>query len=386
MRRLQNVEMKTQITEKKAERLLRELVSTPSPSGGEVEIGCLIAEELETSGLEVERMRVLGGSRFNLLCRIGDGGETLMINGHMDTVPPHEMERPYQGRVEDGTLYGRGACDMKGGLTSMILAAEELADTEAVNTLLFTFVIDEENQGLGTLTLLLRGVKADAAIVCEPTDLKLCASQYGYIEMRLRVHGRSTHGATPQMGVNAIERMMQVLNHLRALPLLERDERDLRPYMNISSIRGGKDPWIVPHLCEVDVLISTPPNLSTLEVEEEVRRHLSELRGINLELEILEADEGFQLSPLEPIVRLMSESIEGVMGDVQYSTAQSWTDANPLYNLAGIPAVVFGPGELHHAHSSEEHVEIKDVVTCARVLVSACRGFLRRGLRGFGSP
>jgi len=374
--------MRAQITEK-AERLLRELVSTPSPPGEEAEIGRLIAEELEAWSLEVERMRLLGGHRFNLLCRIGDGGETLMINGHMDTVPPHDMRHPYEVRVEGGALYGRGAVDMKGGLTAMILAAEELRRLEdSENTVLFTFVADEEDQGLGTITLLLRGVRADAAVVCEPTNLKLCASQYGYVEMRVRVQGRSTHGATPHRGVNAVERAVEVLQHLRGLPLLRR--RGARPILNIGPIRGGEDPWIVPHLCEVDLLLSIPPGLSTSEVEEEVRRHLSALRELELELRVVEAEEGFQLSLDEPIVKLMEGSIEGVMGSVEYSAAHSWTDANTLHNLAGIPAVVFGPGMLHHAHSAEEHVRISDVVACARVLTAACERFLRGGL-GAGS-
>ncbi|RLI05964.1 hypothetical protein DRO24_05395, partial [Candidatus Bathyarchaeota archaeon] len=176
MRRLKE-EMKTHITDEKAEKLLRELISTPSPSGRENEIAEIIAEELESRGLETERMRVPGCGSFNLLCRIGDGGETLILNSHMDTVPPHEMEHPYEVRIENGVLYGRGACDAKGGLAAMILAAEELADVEAENMLLLTFVVDEENQGMGTITLLLRGVRGDAAIVCEPTDLKLCTAQ-----------------------------------------------------------------------------------------------------------------------------------------------------------------------------------------------------------------
>ena len=376
MRRLKE-EMKTHITEEKAEKLLRELISTPSPSGREGEIAEIIAEELEARGLETERMRVPGCGGFNLLCRIGDGGETLILNSHMDTVPPHDMEHPYEARIEDGVLYGRGACDAKGGLTAMILAAEELADVEAENMLLLTFVVDEENQGMGTITLLLRGVRGDAAIVCEPTDLKLCTAQYGYVEVRLRTHGRSAHGATPERGVNAVEDMMRVLEHLRHLPPLSGEER---PALNIGIIRGGEDSWIVPHLCEADILISTPPELSTSRVLEELRRHLSKLGDIALELEVLESDEGYRLSRREPIVRLMERNIREVLGYVEYSAARSWTDANTLFNYAGIPSVIYGPGELHHAHSGEERVRIRDVTLCARVLASACGEFLRRGL------
>jgi len=376
MRRLKD-EMKTHITEEKAEGLLRELISTPSPSGRESEIAGIIAEELESRGLETERMRVPGCSGFNLLCRIGDGGETLILNGHMDTVPPHEMEHPYEARIENGVLYGRGACDTKGGLAAMILAAEELAEVEAENTLLLTFVVDEENQGLGTITLLLRGIRGDAAIICEPTDLKLCTAQYGYVEVRLRTHGRSAHGATPEHGVNAVENMVKALDHLKRLPLLYEDPR---PALNIGIIRGGEDSWIVPHLCETDILISTPPELPTSKVVEELRRHLSKLGEIAPELEVLEADEGYRLSRREPIVRLMERSITEVLGYIEYSAARSWTDANTLFNYAGIPSVIYGPGELHHAHSAGERVKIRDVVLCARVLASACSEFLRRGL------
>lgn len=377
MRRLKE-EMRTNITEKRAERLLRELVSTPSPSGRENEIGELIEERLTDAGLRIERMRVPGCRGFNLLCRIGEGGETLILNGHMDTIPPYEMEHPYEPWIEDGVLHGRGACDMKGGLAAMILTAEELSGVEAENTLLLTFVVDEENQGLGTITLLLRGVRGDAAIVCEPTDLKLCTAQYGYVEVRLRTHGRSAHGATPEWGVNAIERMTRALEHLRRLPMLWEGEE--RPALNVGIIRGGEDSWIVPHLCEADILISTPPELPTSHVVEELRRHLSELGDISPELEVLEMDEGYRLSLQEPIVRLMAESIRRVLGCVEYSAARSWTDANTLFNYGGIPTVVYGPGELHRAHSALEGVRIRDVALCARVLTSACREFLMGGL------
>lgn len=122
----------------------------------------------------------------------------------------------------------------------MILAAEELAEAKEINNnLVFAFVVDEENLGLGTITLLLKGVEVDADVVCEPTDLRLCTVQYGYIEMRVRVLGRSIHGATPLMGENAIGRMIEVLKHLKDLPLL-RLRGENKPAMNIGFIRGGK--------------------------------------------------------------------------------------------------------------------------------------------------
>jgi len=211
--------------------LLRDLVRTPSVSGSEQEVAIqhtlarlLAAEGLETDlwqlplealaaeaqfpGMEVARQQAWG-----LVARLPGrgGGQTLMLNAHVDVVPPGDPAawttgEPFSGRLEDGRLYGRGACDMKGGLVAAVWAMRALrrAAISLAGDVLLACVVGEEDGGLGSYALLRRGWRADACVIPEPTSLELVPACAGALTFRLRVRGHATHASRRTEGVSAL--------------------------------------------------------------------------------------------------------------------------------------------------------------------------------------
>jgi len=366
--------------------LLKKLIEIPSPSGEELEVCEYIYDWLEEVGFKPKRSRPMGGIAHNVTVTLGRGGGHLLVDGHVDTVPQWDMERPYEARVVGEYVYGRGAADMKGGVVSMMLAAERLLEheDEFENRVTFAFVVDEEYMGRGTIDVLLTEDGFDAAVVCEPTGLKLGIAQAGCLDFVVETRGKTAHAACPEAGVNAITDMCRVLSQLSELPLLREagSLEDMRPTINVGKVEGGFSSWVVPSECRAYVLINTLPTQKPERVKQELQTFLERVRsmGVNCSVRYLDEDEGYELSPDEPIVRLMARHVERVLGEVGYTFVGSWTDANTLYFKGGVPSVIFGPGRIEHGHSGEERVSIGEVVKCAETLTSACREFGARGL------
>ena len=366
--------------------LLKKLIEIPSPSGEELEVCEYICGWLEDVGFKPKRSRPMGGTAYNVTVTLGRGGGHLLVDGHVDTVPSWDMERPFEARVVGEYVYGRGAADMKGGVVSMMLAAERLLEheDEFENRVTFAFVVDEEYMGRGTIDVLLTEDGFDAAVVCEPTGLKLGIAQAGCLDFVVETRGRTAHAACPEAGVNAITEMCRVLSELSELPLLKEagSLEGMRPTINVGKVEGGFSSWVVPSECRAYVLINTIPTQKPERVKQELQRFLEKVRsmGVNCSVKYLDEDEGYELSPDEPIVRLMARHVERVLGKVGYTFVGSWTDANTLYFKGGVPSVIFGPGRIEHGHSSEERVSLSEVVKCAEILTSACREFGARGL------
>ncbi len=366
--------------------LLKKLIEIPSPSGEELEVCEFIHGWLEEAGFKPRKSRPMGGIPYNVTVTVGGGGEHLLIDGHVDTVPQWDMERPYEARVVGDYVYGRGAADMKGGVVSMMLAAERLLEheDEFENRVTFAFVVDEEYMGRGTIDLLLTEGGFDAAVVCEPTGLKLGVAQAGCLDFIVETKGKTAHAACPEAGVNAITEMCRVLSELSELPLLKEagSLEGMKPTINVGKVEGGFSSWVVPSECRAYVLINTLPSQKPERVKQELQRLVERVRsmGVSCSIEYVDEDEGYELSLDDPIVRLMARHVEKVLGEVRYTFVGSWTDANTLYFKGGVPSIIFGPGRLEHGHSGEERVSLSEVVKCAEILVSACREFGARGL------
>jgi len=318
-------------------------------------------------------------------------GRSLLLNGHIDVVPTGDpadwTTGPFEPRVRAGALYGRGACDMKGGLAAAIAAVDAVqrSGVEIGGRVLVASVIGEEDGGCGTLATLLRGVSADACIIPEPTELAVVPANAGALSFRIRIRGLSAHGATREEGVSAIERLPIV--H-RALLDLERDRntRDIDPLFSwmklpyaicAGRVRGGDWPSSEADWLELEGRYGVAPG----EDLDAARRELEDaIAAAALQDEWLTEHPptvewwGGQFLPgrtdtSHPIVTTVSGALEDASSRALSMKGMPYgCDLGLMDRVGGIPTVVFGPGDVRHAHRPDEHVPIDDLVDCARTI------------------
>lgn len=335
-------------------------------AAGEGEIARFVAGWCEAAGLDVEVQEAAPG-RPNVIATArgtGGGGRSLMLNAHTDTVGVAGMERPLEPRVEDGRLYGRGAYDMKGSLAAIMLAGARALGLGLRGDVIVTAVADEEAASAGTEAVL-RSRRADAAIVSEPTELRLCVAHKGFVGFELETMGRAAHGSRPDLGIDAIARMGHVLVGIEEL------DRTLRsgsghPLLGTGSvhaslIEGGQEFSSYPARCLLSGERRTIPGETVELVEQELGGLLGDLAG---SWRIPLAREPLETAVDEPIVELVQRAAAAD----ELGGAAFWTDA-ALLSAAGIPAVVLGPGGAG-AHEVVEWVELADVERCTEIYLA----------------
>ena len=370
--------------------LLRDLIAIDSvnPSlvrgaAGESEIANAIAAKLLEGGMDVDIQEVATG-RPNVIGLLEgkQKGRSLMLCGHMDTVGVTGMEAPFDPVQKDGRIYGRGSQDMKGGLAAMIAAALHVAKNGGLpaGRLMIAAVIDEEYASIGAEALVTKW-KADAAVVGEPTDMKIAVGHKGFEWVEITTEGVAAHGSRPADGRDAIMRMGRVLSRLEKL---DRELQSRHPHaihgtasLHASLVAGGRELSTYPDQCILEMerrTIDGEPDRCALA---EVENILADLR--NQDTEFKASAKSLFLRPpyLTPsgnelpkmiAAAMTRKGIEPSLGGMSF-----WTDAAVL-GQAGIPAVVFGPGEAG-LHSVSEYVLAEDVLTCRDTLVELAREF-----------
>jgi len=371
-------------------RLLRELVAVDSVNptlvrgaAGEAEIAALIAAEMRRGGLDVSIEAVTHG-RPNVVGVLEGkaSGRTLMLCGHTDTVGVAGMVNPFTPVERDGRLYGRGAQDMKGGVAAMIAAAATIAENGGLPSgrLVVAAVVDEEHSSIGA-DALVKSWRADAAVVTEPTDLEIAVGHKGFAWVDVVVEGKAAHGSRPADGQDAILRLGRVLSRLE---LLDRTLQARPPHplmgtgsLHASIIQGGRE-------------LSSYPDRATLQMERRTIPGEPESIALNEVIEILDllsledvtfhgtATAIFSRPPYEiatdhELPQLLAAALGQVGGAPRITGASFWTDAAVLAH-AGIPSVLFGPGGAG-LHSTEEYVNVADVMRCRDALVELTRRF-----------
>jgi len=263
------------ITSGDAVALTRELVRVDSRnptlvSGapGEGRIARVLADVLSAWGFEVD-VREAAPGRPNVIARVGQsrGGRSLMLNGHIDVVGVEGMTHaPWDASVREGRLYGRGASDMKAGVAAMCAAAARAASASGGSLdgeIIITAVVDEEYSSVGTRAVVADGIRADAAIVTEPTNLAIMPAHKGFVWVDVVVHGRAAHGSKWDVGVDAIRHAGLLLAALDALDaeLLPSREHALlgRPSLHASTIEGGTGLSTYPDRCHFTIERRTIP-------------------------------------------------------------------------------------------------------------------------------
>ncbi len=375
---------------------LVELVATDSvnPSlvaggAGEAAIAEVTARRMAGAGLEVARFEPEPG-RPSVVGRAAGRGEgpALMLNAHYDTVGVEGMDRPFEPVLRDGRLYGRGAYDMKGSLAACIETAHALADAGAAlrGDLLVAAVADEEYASLGTADLLERRgrgeIAFDAAIVTEPTSLRLCVAHRGFTWIEVRTLGRAAHGSRYREGIDANLRMGRVLGRLEAL--LERLQAGSGhpllgpPSLHAALLEGGVGLSTYAPRCTLRVERRTVPPETRESVEAEMLGLLDALRAedprFEAEWETLFHRDPFETSPEAPIAACVARAAERVSGEAPEVIGDTpWMDS-ALTAAAGVDTVVIGPHGAG-AHAVEEWVDVDSCARLAEILAEAAMAY-----------
>jgi acetylornithine deacetylase len=372
-------------------RLLRDLVAIDSvnPSlvpgaAGEGAIAAAVADRLRAIGLDVEMQEAAPGRPNVVGVLEGRGkGRSLMLCGHVDTVGVEGMRAPFDPVERDGRLYGRGSQDMKGGVAAMIDAARTIADEGlAAGRLIVAAVVDEEYESLGADALVTRW-RADAAVVTEPTDLRIASAHKGFAWFEIATRGRAAHGSRPREGRDAILRMGRVLHALEALDRRLQAEPP-HPLMGTASLHasligGGRELSSYPDQCWLKLERRTISGETDAQVHQEMTDLLARLQRDDPEFEAsltpLFTRPSYEIASSHPLPVML----QGVLasGASELIGMSFWTDAAVLGG-AGIPSVLFGPGGAG-LHSIEEYVEIADVLHCRDTLAALARGWCSTG-------
>ena len=374
--------LKEKVSQEELSNLISDLVkipSTPDSENYEKDVAEFIYEFFQNEGIESELQKVKD-ERPNVVAKIKGAGEgkSLMLTGHMDTVPAYDMDiEPFSGEIRDGKIFGRGSVDMKGPLACMILAlvAIKRADIKLKGDLIFVGVIEEEYKSFGTEYLVKNGPKADAAIVGEPSKLDIAAGHRGLEWLEITIEGKTAHGGTASEGINAISKAAKFINKVEEelLPQFAERTHDLigPPTLNFGVIKGGTQPSSVAGECKIQIDRRWTP-LETLD------QVFADLNGIIKELQ--KEDKDFKASvkripsnmatmdhkPMEisldhPLVKKLQKATETIRKKkADIISFPGWTDASLISNFANIDTVVFGPGDISCAHSEVEYIDYKE--------------------------
>jgi acetylornithine deacetylase len=320
----------------------------------------------------------------------GDDGPTLVLNGHVDVVPAGDRSQwatdPFEAEEAEGLVYGRGTCDMKGGLLAAVAAVEAIqaAGIRLRGRVLLHSVIGEEDGGIGSFSTILRGHRGDAAIILEPTSLGIVPACAGALTFRLRLAGRSTHAGLRTEGISVIDKFWRIW---KALSDLE-DQRNANPHpvmanlelpypISIGTLRAGQWASSVPDVLEAEgrygVKLGESPDQARAELEEAVGR-------------VNESDEWFRQNPVtvewfggqfassqlpegHPFLDLVASSHADLHGNLPAVKGVPWgSDLRLLTDIGGIPTLHYGPGDLRVCHAVNEYVPVSELEAAARTV------------------
>ena len=399
---------------------LQALIRIPSVTGSEEVVAGWAEEGLRALGLAVEVVQPdLDALRADpdwpgeemtrtslpvVIGRVGPtSGRRIILSGHLDVVPPGDpatwTSDPWAGGVRGGRLFGRGACDMKGGVASILGAIRALGtsgDLEHLDgELVVAFVPSEEDGGQGTLAAIRAGVTGDLAIIPEPSNLDVVVAHAGAITFRLSVPGRAAHASQRREGISALDKLFVLLRALEA-DETGRNEAETDPLMTalglpyptiVGIVQGGEWASTVLDRVTVDGRYGVRLGQRATDAEAELRACISAA---------CEADEFLRDHPAtvaitggrfgsarvasdHPLPVGLAAVAEAVTGRRPALLGEPYgADMQMFVNVGGTPCVIFGPGDVKVAHSADEHVPIDEVVDCARVLA----GWVRREIGG----
>lgn len=384
--------------------LTSSLVKIPSvnPPGKEKDVAEYIASWFERRGFDVELVEA-AEDRPNVMVTLADRprgggdervGRSFILNGHMDVVPEGSgwTRDPFGGTIEGGRVYGRGSADMKGGLASMMVALEEIKKSNILESLggsiVFTAVVDEEIGGpIGTSHLVReKGLRGDFAVIGEPTSMKVCTANKGDITFDVSTRGKAAHASEPQLGVNAILKMNEIISgfveYSKRLEQTPPHPLLGRPTVNVGTINGGSKSNVVPDRCTISAERRVLPSETMEGAKAEIENLLATLKSKDGSL-VYELNFKFLVGPSE--LRNGEVALQSVLASLEKISGgrapapvgfSATCDAYFLTFFGKIPTVIFGPGNLSDIHKPDEFVEIAELEAAAKVYALTATTFL----------
>lgn len=389
--------------------LLQSFVRVRSVSGEEGPMGARVSEAFRERGLEVDAWAASEGEMRNYVEHVGEqrayegrlnvvgrrkgmgGGRSILLNAHIDTVPEGDhalwTQPPLGATLVDGRLYGRGSCDMKGGLATHVAALDALTacGIRLAGDVTIAATVGEEDGGLGALSTVLRGHKADAALVTEPTRLALVTACEGSLVFRLSITGRSAHAATRDEGVSALEKFVPIFNDLLAF---ERERNATlthplyRPFankvpVNVGVVRAGNWASTVPEKLEAEVRIGFLPG-EALEpfkrvVSERIMAAASKDPWLREHPPVITYFGGqfiaAETQPDAPICAAIRASHTRVTGKAPSTEAVTYgADMRHFIAFGGMACVMYGAGDIRLAHAPDEYIEVDELLVAVKVV------------------
>lgn len=378
------------VPREETEELLLRLIRIESHAecpGQEREAAEALAEYLEAAGIACERDEAAPG-RCNVVARIPGcgGGSSLLLNGHLDTVPKYGMDSAFDPWIRDGRIYGRGSVDMKGALAVMagVLVAMRRTNVRLGGDLVLAATVGEESYSPGAYRLARRGRLADYAIVGEPTGMRIGIAHKGVAWYEATFQGVSVHGSVPDRGVNAVYHASRWIEYLqsRYIPELGSRVHPLlgSPTINVGMIEGGSRPVIVPGRCVVRLERRLLPGETTDSALAELRETLQAagegVPGWNASVDRMDNFFGVPHEALQTRAdSAVAEALAAALRNAGRSDSgpvglQFWTDG-ALIGASGAETVVCGPGHIEQAHSDDEYVEREQLRLAFRVYAEA---------------
>lgn len=373
-----------QISEEEIINLLKELVKIPSypgVDGQETGVAKYLNRFFAETGIESKLVHVVDG-RNNVIARLKGkgGGRTLLLTGHMDTVPPYDMQDACKPRIENGKIMGRGVVDMKGALACMAVAMKAIKKSgiELNGDVIFAGVIDEEHKSEGTIALLESGLKVDAAIVGEASEGAIGVGHKGLEWFEFNIKGKAVHGGRQKEGINAIAKAMKLIQKFEE-ELIPKIENRVHPIigsstMNYGFIKGGFQPSLVAGECMLQIDRRWIPGERYEDIIKEYQDIIDSLHAEDPEfkadfkvMDVSVMRDGYVHESMEidldhPIVELAARHTESVGRKARKDVYTSWSDAGLLNYYRKIPTIVYGPGSMETAHTSNEFLEISELL------------------------
>ena len=344
-------------------------------------------DEIEVEGFVDD----MGDNRGNVVGRVKGSGErkALLFNGHLDTVPPGDIEwehGPYSGDIADGKIYGRGSADMKGGLAAMLTAlkAVKKAGWELKGDFIYTATAGEETDSVGAVKYVddggLDGV--GAIIIGEPSTNGVNVAEKGAFWVEITTYGKTAHGAFPHKGINAVVHMNALLSELISYRYkYEENELLGHPTMNISTINGGVKTNVVPDKCSVTVDMRTVPGQVHGDIvkdfEKIIEKLAGEIEGFKADVKILNDRPAVETKVDNDFVKMSLDVVEEEFGKkIEPKGVNFYTDASIFLPPSGLPCIFYGPGDADMAHQPNEFVPIDSYMECIHFYIAMIEKYL----------
>lgn len=313
------------------------------------------------------------------------GGRSVLFNTHVDVVPPSKMqERPFDPWVQNGVVYGRGACDAKGQVATLYLMLRALNDLSLTlrGDLTVHLVIEEECGGNGTLSFVRGPDRADAAIVLEPSGMALLPSIRGAVWFEVICTGRSGHSGQARVVVSALKEAISAIGILegyharllaasKGLPLFDRFENPMP--ITFGMLEAGDWPATAPQIAIFKGVLGFLPNKTKEQIQSEMRQVLvqegDDWLKDHFDLTFIYRHDSSVIASDHPLVTTMAEACGGGGMAPEITAMPASCDAWFYNNLLGIPTLVTGPGKLQYAHSNQEQIAVEEILQGAEVLI-----------------